>query len=64
MSTMTSRRRQTLTCLEGGTAHAWENLGLDIVRGELRSVKRCVWCRTERASQPKPHPQRHYVKTS
>jgi hypothetical protein len=43
--------REILTCLEGGTRHAWEKLGLDIIRGELRSCKRCVWCKTERTSK-------------
>lgn len=36
------------SCLEGGTSHAWEPLGLDIRRDKLVDVKACVWCHTER----------------
>jgi hypothetical protein len=32
------------TCLEGGTIHSRVSTGLDVVRDELRSGKRCVWC--------------------
>lgn len=36
------------TCLEGGTTHAWESLGLDVNgRDELVNVRRCVWCQRE-----------------
>mgnify|MGYP006345541789 CR=1 FL=1 len=37
-----------------GVSHSWESAGLDIVNGELRSVKVCVWCKRTRTSAVKP----------
>ena len=37
-----------VTCLDGGTWHAWERRGLDVVRDRLVHVRRCVWCLKER----------------
>jgi hypothetical protein len=35
-------------CLNGGTLHAWERLGLDInVEDVLVRARRCVWCPLE-----------------
>jgi hypothetical protein len=40
-------------CINGGTAHAPEPLGLDVNdRDELVTVRRCVWCKAE---QEKPY---------
>lgn len=35
-------------CLDGGTHHSWWKLGLDVVNGKLRRLRRCVWCGVER----------------